>query len=333
MPIWPQSKCLALALVAAAAVYLTPATSFALDKVVLGLDWTPLGRHAGFFVAKAKGFYEREGLDVDIQRGYGAADSVKKLGAGETTFAFGDYGSLILARSEGIKAKAIAMIYARGPFVLWTRADAKINSPKDLPGKRIGSPAGASVRLMFPAFASAAKFDDKAVKWITVDAAGLYPLLFSGQADAIVDYEVGWPTISKRAKEANISLRPLKFADFGFDIYSNAIMATDDTLKNKPDLARRFVKASLEGMRAAFADPAAAGEIMKKNFPVLDADTAGQEVAIVKSLAETADAKAHGLGYISLAKAKLTDDVVTKTYAIKTPVPAEDTFTDDFLPK
>jgi len=333
MSISTELRRFALAALAVAAAYFVSAPAFALDKVVLGLDWTPLGRHAGFFVAKAKGFYEREGLDVEIQRGYGASDSVKKLGAGETTFAFGDYGSLILARSEGIKAKAIAMIYARCPFVLWTRTDASIKSPNDLSGKRIGSPAGASVRVMFPAFASAAKFDDKAVKWVTVDAAGLYPLLFSGQADAIVDYEVGWPTISKRAKEANVGLTPLRFADFGFDIYSNAIMTTDDTLKNKADLTKRFVKASLEGMRAAFADPKGAGEIMKKNFPVLDAETAGEEVAIVKSLAETADAKAHGLGYMSLAKAKLTGDVIGKSYTIKTPVAVEDTFTNDFLPK
>src|ERR1041384_6842541 len=112
MSVSPQLKRVVIAAFSLAAIFLMSAPSFALDKVVLGLDWTPLGRHAGFFVAKAKGFYEREGLDVEIQRGYGAADSVKKLGAGETTFAFGDYGSLILARSEGIKAKAIAMIYA-----------------------------------------------------------------------------------------------------------------------------------------------------------------------------------------------------------------------------
>ena len=170
------------------------------------------------------------------------------------------------------------MIYARGPFVLWTRTDAKIHAPKDLAGKKIGSPAGASVRLLFPAFASAAKFDDKSVNWVTVNMPGLYPLLFSGQADAIVDFELGWPTISKRAKEANIQLTPLKFADYGFDIYSNAIIATDETLKSKPDVARRFVKASLEGMRAAFDDPAGAGEVMKQAFPVLDAGTAAKRL-------------------------------------------------------
>jgi NitT/TauT family transport system substrate-binding protein len=307
--------------------------ALALEKVVLGLDWQALGRHAGFFTAKAKGFYEREGLDVDIQRGYGAADSVKRVAAGDSAFAFGDYGSLILARSEGIQVKAIAMIYARGPYVLWTRKDANIASPKDLPGKSIGSPAGASVRLLFPAFASAVGFDANSVKWVTVDASGLYPLLFSGQVQAIVDYELGWPTISKRAAEAGIGLAPLKFADYGFDIYSNAILTTDETLKNKPDLARKFVKASLEGMRVAFADPAAAGEIMKKAFPMLDAETAAQEVGIVRTLAESGDAKQHGLGFISPAKAELTKKIVVQTYNIKTDVPVDDTFSNDFLPK
>lgn len=318
---------------AAAAFVAVPTSSHALEKVVLGLDWQALGRHSGFFVAKAKGFYEREGLDVEIQRGYGAADAVKRLAAGDSTFAFGDYGSLVLGRAQGIKAKAIAMIYARGPFVLWTRTDAKIQGPKDLPGKKIGSPAGASVRLLFPAFAAAANFNDKTVNWVTVDVPALYPLLFSGQADAIVDFELGWPTISKRAKEANISLTPLKFADYGFDIYSNAIIATDETLKNKPDVARRFVKASLEGMRAAFNDPAGAGQIMKQAFSVLDADTAAQEVEIVKSLAETADSKKYGLGYISPDKAKLTRDVIVKTYDVKADVPVADTFTNEYLPK
>ena len=78
-------KSLGLALVAAAWVFI-PTSSGAADKVVLGLDWQALGRHAGFFVAKAKGFYTREGLDIEIQRGYGAADAVKRLAAGESTF-------------------------------------------------------------------------------------------------------------------------------------------------------------------------------------------------------------------------------------------------------
>jgi NitT/TauT family transport system substrate-binding protein len=309
----------------------TATPSLAADKVVLGLDWQALGRHAGFYVAKASGFYEREGLDVEIQRGYGAADAVKRLAGGDVTFAFGDYGSLILARGEGIKVKAVAMIYARCPYVVWTRKSAAISAPKDLMGKNVGSPAGASVRLLFPAFASKVGFDDSKVKWVTVDAAGLYPLLFTGRADAVVDYELGWPTISGRAKEAGIEIDKLRFRDYGFDLYSNAIMASDQTIAAKPDVVRRFVKASLEGMRAAFADPAAAGEVMKKAFPVLDAQSAAQEVEIVKSLAEPD--KGSPLGFISQDKATLTRDIVTRAYDMKADVPVADTYTNDFLPK
>ncbi|MBS0219662.1 MAG: ABC transporter substrate-binding protein [Proteobacteria bacterium] len=305
--------------------------SFAADKVVLGLDWQALGRHAGFYVAKAKGFYEREGLDVEIQRGYGAADAVKRLAGGDVNFAFGDYGSLILARGEGIKVKAIAMIYARCPYVVWTRKSAAISTPKDLMGKNVGSPAGASVRLLFPAFASKVGFDDSKVKWVTVDAAGLYPLLFTGRADAVVDYELGWPTISGRAKEAGIEIGKLRFRDYGFDLYSNGIMASDQTIATKPDVVRRFVKASLAGMRAAFADPVAAGEIMKKTFPVLDASSAAQEVEIVKSLADPESG--NQLGFISQDKASLTRDIVAKAYNLKANVPITDTYTNDFLPK
>jgi NitT/TauT family transport system substrate-binding protein len=325
-----------LAVFLSALLAMTVATvvpSHAADKVVLGLDWQALGRHAGFFVAKANGYYERQGLDVEIQRGYGAADAVKRLAGGDTTFAFGDFGALILARSQGINVKAIAMIYARCPYVVWTRKSAGIKSPKDLVGKNIGSPAGASVRLLFPAFASKVGFDDSQVKWVTVDSSGLYPLLFTGRADAVVDYELGWPTISERAREAGIEIDRLRFSDYGFDIYSNAIIATDETLRKNPDVARRFVKASLEGMKAAFADPVAAGQVMKKAFPVLDAASAAQEVEIVRSLAEPADPKSGQLGFISADKVALTRDIVAKSYELKSEVAVSDTYTNDFLPK
>lgn len=304
----------------------------AADKVVLGLDWQVLGRHAGFFVAKEKGYYQREGLDVDIKRGYGAADAAKRVAAGDSTFGFGDAASLVLARSQGVDVKAVAMIYARAPYVLWTRKAAGIHAPKDLEGKTIGSPAGASVRVLFPAFAAAAGIDQEKIKWTTVDVAGLYPLLFSGRADAIVDYELGWPTISKKAKEAGVAIGSLKLADYGLDIYSNAIIVTDSTAKTKPDLVRRFVKASLEGMRTAFADPAAAGKLLAKSYPMLDPQSAAGEVEIVRSLAETDEARQHGLGYMSPEKMTRTRDVVVKAYEIKVDVPVDSLYTDKFLP-
>ena len=316
-----------------ATALLLPAASSAADKVVLGLDWQVLGRHAGFFVAKDKGFYEKEGIDIQIERGYGAADAVKRMAAGQTLFAFGDAGSVVLARAQGIEAKAVAMVYARAPFVLWTRADAQIKSPKDLEGKSIGSPAGASVRMLFPAFAKTAKIDADKVNWVTADVTGLYPLLLSGKVNAIVDFELGWPTISKRAGEAGVKIAPFKFADYGFEMYSNAILATDAVIKERGDLVRRFVKASLEGYKAAFADPKGAAEILAKSFPTLDVPSAAQEVQIVHALSDSPEAKKSGLGYISSEKMTRTRDIMVETYSVKKTIPVEDLYTNRFLEK
>jgi NitT/TauT family transport system substrate-binding protein len=303
------------------------------DKVVLGLDWLVLGRHAGFFVAKQNGYYQKEGIDVQIERGYGAADAVKRLAAGQTHFAFGDAGSVVLARAQGIEAKAVAMVYARAPFVLWTRADANIKKPKDLEGKSIGSPAGASVRVLFPAFAKLTGVDGEKINWVTVDVTGLYPLLFSGKVNAIVDFELGWPTISKKAAEAGVKLEPFRFADYGFEMYSNAILATDAMIKDKPDLVRRFVKASLEGYKEAFNNPEAAGAILAKSFPQLDPGSAAEEVVIVRSLAASPEAKAQGLGYISPEKMTRTRDIVAETYNVQKVIPVENLYTNRFLSK
>lgn len=307
--------------------------AYAADKVVLGLDWQVLGRHAGFFVAKDKGFYEREGIDIQIERGYGAADAVKRMAAGQTQFAFGDAGSVVQARAQGIDAKVIAMVYARAPFVLWTRADAQIKGPKDLEGKSIGSPAGASVRLLFPAFAKIAKVDADKVNWVTVDVTGLYPLLLSGKVNAIVDFELGWPTISKRAAEAGVKIEQFKFSDYGFEMYSNGILAMDAMIREHPDLVRRFVKASLEGYKEAFANPKAAAEILGKAFPQLDLPSAAQEVQIVQSLADSVEAKKSGLGYISENKMTRTRDIMAETYKLNKAVAVDDLFTNRFLQK
>ena len=83
----------------------------AAEKITLGVDWQIFGRHAGFVVAQDKGFYKAEGLDVDVIRGYGAADAVKRIAAGTITAGTGDTGALVISRSQGIKVKAVGMVY------------------------------------------------------------------------------------------------------------------------------------------------------------------------------------------------------------------------------
>jgi NitT/TauT family transport system substrate-binding protein len=305
----------------------------AADKVTFGLDWQVLGRHAGYVVAHEKGFYKDEGLDVDVQRGYGSADAVKRVAAGTVTFSVGDTGSLVIARTEGIKAKVVSMVYGKAPYALWLRKDAGVSKPADLEGKTLGGSAGSAVRVLFPAFAKMAGFDASKVKWQTLDAASLYPTLFSKRIDGMVDFTPGWPTTAKRAAEAKVELQKMFYVDSGFAIYSNGLLAREDMIKDKPDLVRRFVRATMKGLDTAFKNPADAAKILKKRYPELDEETVRGEIEIVRDLAWTEEAKANGLGFMAADKMKLTRDVIVEAYGLKADVPVDDLYTNMFVSK
>jgi len=64
------------------------------------------------------------------------------IAAGTITLGMGDTGALVISRAQGIKVKAVGMVYGKAPYVLWIRKDVGVTQPKDLEGKTIGSAAG-----------------------------------------------------------------------------------------------------------------------------------------------------------------------------------------------
>jgi NitT/TauT family transport system substrate-binding protein len=317
----------------ALAILLVAVPARAADKISFGMDWQIFGRHAGFVVAQEKGFFKAEGLDVEVVRGYGANDAIKRIAAGTIGIGMGDTGSLVIARAQGIKVKAIGMVYGKAPYVLWIRKDAGVQTPKDLEGKNIGSAAGSVVRQLFPAFARLAGVDAAKVKWTTIDAPSHLPMLFSKRVDAVIDYYIGLPTVTKKAQEAGVEIQSMLYADHGLNIYSNAIMVKEELLKEQPDLARKLVRAAYQGIDWAIKNPAEAARIVKARHPELDADTAAAEIGIVKDLVWTPEAKQHGIGYMDPEKMRVTRDVITQAYELKVTVSPDEVYTNSFLPR
>jgi NitT/TauT family transport system substrate-binding protein len=306
--------------------------AIAADKVIFGLDFAVAGRHAGYIVAREKGFYRDEGIDAEIQRGYGSTDAVTKVASGATTFSFGDVGSLVIARAQDVKVTCVAMVYGNAPYVLYMRKESKIVKPGDLEGKLIGSPVGAATRVLFPAFAKAANVDASKVKWLNLDIGARLPMLLARKIDATISFLPEWPTMATKAEQSGIELTRMVFSDYGMNIYSNGLLVRDDMLKANPDLVRRFVKATLKGLEFSFNNPAEAASILVSKYPELDVKTAAAEIAIVKDLAYTAEAKSGGLGYMDANKMRLTRDVVAEAFDIKKTVSYEALYSNAFLP-
>jgi NitT/TauT family transport system substrate-binding protein len=301
----------------------------AADKVSVVMDAGFNGRHAYYFVAIEKGYYEAAGLDVQVMRGQGSADAIKQVAAGNAHFGFADAGSVVLARAnEQVPVKLLAIIYARPPHAIYALKGTGIARPKDLEGRKIANPAGGAIPKMFPAYAKAAGIDAAKVTWVVAPSEQLPSLLTLGRVDAVGQFTVGEPLLRKQA--APKELVELTYADAGLDFYSNGIVAADATIQRQGELARRFVAATLRGLKDAIADPQAAARILNKYHREVEVDVAAGEVEKLRSLAVVPQVP---LGTIEPGRVRQTIELVSAAFDLKNTVAPEEVFVPDMVAK
>ena len=300
-----------------------------LDKVTLITDFGYNGRHAYFFDALDRGYYRDAGLEVKIVRGQGSVDAIRQVGAGNAMFGFADAGPLILARAnDQIPVKLVAIVYVKPPQAIFCREDSGLKKPKDLEGNAIADNAGGATPALFPAFAKAAGIDAQTVRWVVANTDSLPGLLATNKVPCVSQFTVGEALL--RSKLGPTKLVRFAFADAGLSYYGNGIVATAATIASKPDIVHRFVEATVRGMKDAFADPAAAGAIMQRIVPQVDATVAKTET---EAVAELAQVPGKPLGEIDPARIEATLDVVTGAFKLTTPVAAADVYAPGFVPK
>jgi NitT/TauT family transport system substrate-binding protein len=313
----------------ASAIRLSPSVSRGLDNVTLITDFGYNGRHAYFFEALDRGYYRDAGLEVKIVRGQGSVDAIRQVGAGNATFGFADAGSMILARAnDQIPVKLVAIVYNKPPQAIFCREDSGLRQPKDLEGNAIADNAGGATPALFPAFAKAAGFDAQAVRWVVASTESLPGLLATNKVPCVSQFTVGEALLRSRLGPAK--LVRFAYSDAGLNYYGNGIVATAATIAGKPDLVHRFVAATVRGMKDAFADPTAAGAIMSKLVPQVDATVAKKET---EAVAELAQIPGKPLGDIDPARIEATLDVIKGAFRLATPVAAADVYEPGFVPK
>jgi len=313
----------------ASAILLCPGASRALDNVTLVTDFGYNGRHAHFFEALDRGYYRDAGLEVKIVRGQGSNDAIRQVGAGNAMFGFPDTGTLILARAnDQIPVQLVAAVYRKPPQAIFCREDSGMKRPKDLEGNAIGTTAGASIPALFPAFAKAAGINAQTMRWVNATVEALPGLLATNKVPCIGQFTLGEALLRSQLGSAN--LVRFAYADAGLSYYANGIVATAATIATKPDLVRRFVDATIRGMKDSFADPAAAGAIMQKLVPQVNATIAQKET---EAAAELAQVPGKPLGEIDPARIEATLEVVKGAFKLATPVAAADLYVPGFVPK
>ncbi|WP_406045024.1 ABC transporter substrate-binding protein [Micromonospora sp. NBC_00898] len=226
------------------------------DKVTLTLNWYPYGEHAPFYFGKKQGIFAKHGIDLTIQAGQGSQKTVQATAAGQTDFGWADTPALLSAVGQGMNVKSVGVFLQTTPSSVQFFSDKAINSPADLKGKTIASTAGDALSKTFPAFLKANGMSATDVTLQNTDPAGKMAAVMSGKTDALLGFATDQgPTMQEKAGKP---VSYLKFAEHGLSFYSNGLIASTDTIKNKQDLVKRMVAATSEAWSAAEKDAAGA---------------------------------------------------------------------------
>lgn len=303
----------------------------ATEKIAFRLDWIPFGRHAPYYVSGAKGYYSSAGLEVTVEQGTGTLQGLRALAAGQAQFNFNDIGSMIVVRGrENLPMKAVACVYQKPPHTIFFIKGRGIARPKDLEGKKVAYSPGDSPKAIFPAFAKANGIDESKISWLSVDPNSKNSVLLTYAADAMMTYNLTLPVLQKAARPGD-DIGTFVYGDWGVDFYANGILAMEDYLEKKRDVAQRFVQATLKGIEFTLANPPEAIAIMKKAQPQLNEALALKEVPILKDLIVTEFTRQKGLGRMTREKMRHTRDLMMQYLDLKTSVPVDSLFTNEFL--
>lgn len=304
-------------------------------KLKFTLDWRFEGPAAPFLLAKSKGYFAAEGLDVTIDAGNGSAGAVTRVATGAYEMGFADFNALVEydAKQPGSKIQAVYMVYNTTPAAVFSLKKSGINKPADLAGKTLAAPVFDAGRKAWPAFAKSNKLDPNAVKWQSVEPALRETLLARGDVDAITGfYFTSLLNLEARGvKTQDIAVMP--FADNGVELYGNAIIVSPKFAAEQPKAVAGFLRAFNKALKETIAAPDAAAMTVKERDALVDAalETRRLKLALAANVL-TPEVKANGLGGVTPERLQRSIAETAEAYALPKVPSGTELFNPAFLP-
>jgi ABC-type nitrate/sulfonate/bicarbonate transport system substrate-binding protein len=300
-------------------------SSKSLTAVKYQLSWLATTEFAGSYLAKEKGYYAANGLDMTIIPGGPTTAVEPLLVAGKSLIGGSNADAVAKARAQGAALKIFGARFQKNPFCVLSKAEKAIKSPQEMIGKKIG--VAASNQTAFQALCKLNKID---ISKITVVPVQFDPTpVASDEVDGQVVYVTDEPSILELK---GIKTATFLFADYGYDVYADVYAATEDTISKKSDLLVGFLKAERQGWQLDLDQPQVGTDLQLKLYGKKLGTDPKQAAAIniaQQQLIVTDTTKSKGLFYLD--PAEITKNVATLGVAgIKTDASV---FTSEILDK
>lgn len=300
------------------------------DKVTFRLNWLLYGFHTPFYLGLERGYYKDEGIDLTIGEGQGSVRAVQTVGAKGDMFGLADGGSVVAGVSKGAPVKAVMAVTNSSPYSLAVRTDSGIKTLKDVEGKTIASAPGEAGLQLLPGLLGRNGVDIDKVKILRVEGAGKMVAVAEKRAEGLM---AGLDNQSLTLPTQGVPVIDFAYSKYGTNTVGLTIFTHNDTIKEKPDLVKRFVKATVRSFEAAIKDPEASIKAGLKVKSDLDPALSMAQLKVGLGLMKTEATAKLPTGYFALKDWQDTVELMTKYMALETTLKPDDFFTNDFLPK
>jgi NitT/TauT family transport system substrate-binding protein len=312
-------------------------SAFAQETTVkFTLGWKTQGSDAAFFVARDKGYYKAEGINLVIDQGEGSGATVTRIMGGAYDAGFGDVNAIIQNASlkPGENPVMVYQMWNRPPFAIVTKKSAGITKPKDLEGKKLGGAQGTPTTRLLPVFVQKNGLDTSKIA-VTNMAPNLQePLLIKGDIDGALVFNItSYFNLVLNRQDPDKDFNWMTFGDYGLDLYSNGLMVSQKLLKENPKLVAGLVRATNKAMLEIAKDQ----NLGMKGVMAFDnlVDEKVEKRRMQYSFSElivSPEMKEIGVGDIKDDRMARAIGIVVEGYQLsRTPTPAE-VFSRAFLP-
>lgn len=297
-----------------------------LTSVSFVLEWTPNTNHTGIYVAKEKGFFEEEGLDVDIMLP-GEVGSNQLIATGKADFGVSVQEHLTIARNEGLPLVSVAAIIQHNTAGYASDVEKEITEPADFEGKRFGAVGNDLEKAMMKTI-----MEENGADFSTVEFTNIGDSDFFAAIKRDIDFSLvyqGWTGIEAELRDVDLNMVYLTDFSKKLDYYTPLIATSEEMIDEDPDTVRAFVHAAVKGYEYAIDHPEEAAAILIDEEPDLDPE-------LVKASQEWLSPRyqddADQFGIQEKERWKQVSDFMVENDIIDEGIDVDQSFTNEFLP-
>jgi ABC-type nitrate/sulfonate/bicarbonate transport system substrate-binding protein len=303
-------------------------TTKELIPVKLLLDWVPNTNHTGIFVAKANGYFKEAGLDVDIIQP-GEVYPEAAVASGTADFGISFQEMVTLARADNVPIVSIAAVMQHNTSGFASATALNVTSPVNFEGLRYGSFGSAFESPTLKALMKSGGGDFSKLKIVETGFSDPLALIATKQIDlAWIFY--GWQGFQAQQQGLALNVLMMKdYFDYIPDYYTPVVIASEDTISNRPELVKAFMKALSRGYDFAIQNPGQAAEILLDQVPELDSAT----VRVSQNwISQQYQAEAPRWGEQKESVWQNYNDWMVGQGILSSPIVTKAAFTNQFLP-